>query len=427
MGMELREIAAPDFGAGADREEWMARTRLLASRGLSVPAAAAQTGMRATGASQSAAEKPYILGLFADDDKLIGTGSLIDGIIQGVAVDAAAEGEGAAARIVTALIKEASARGQRRVFLYTKPEEAPRFEGLGFGLLAETDGKDAAHAETASAPDGKAEGAALLEWGPDSIEVYKKSLEQLSAGRPEDAGILVMNCDPFTLGHRWLIGEAARRSPWVYVLVVEEEASVFPFSARLAMVRGGCAGLANVSIIPGGPYAISRATFPDYFFKVDALTAASSPDRASLGAGRMPEAIAAVHAALDLELFKKHLAPALRARTRYVGEEPFSPTTAMYNSLMRAILSRSGGSQTNAMHPEYRNAGIGAAGPEWALKVCELPRLCIEGEPVSASRVRSLIAQGNIDAARRYLPDSTWRWLLSPEGQELAERLRRSS
>jgi|GEM_PF-105410 len=379
---ELREIA--------DRSEWEARSRLLSSRGLSLP----EDSRQLAGTSGILA-----LGLF-EGEKLIATGSLIDGILQGIAVDAEEEGSGAAAKILTGLIKRASARGQRHLFLYTKPAEAPRFASLGFVLLAETElGGELAGMN-----------AALLEWGPDNIAAYREGLQKCAMGRPDGAGIIVMNCDPFTLGHRWLIQKAASESPWLYILVVEEEASVFPFAGRLAMVREGCAGLSNVTVIAGGPYAISRATFPDYFLKADALPGSGMT-------GRKPEAIALVHAALDLELFKRHIAPSLKARVRYAGEEPYSPTTAMYNGLMRDILEKPALSS-----PADACARNAAGCPDWNLRIRILPRFEIGDKPVSASAVRRALAEGA--SADALIPESTRRWLSSPEARPVLEKLR---
>ncbi len=76
-----------------------------------------------------------------------------------------------------------------------------------------------------------------------------------------------MNANPFTLGHRHLVEQAAAQCDALHLFVVREDASFFPFSARLEMVRAGVAHLPNVVVHEGSQYIISRATFPAYFLK----------------------------------------------------------------------------------------------------------------------------------------------------------------
>ena len=342
----------------AEPEELAARKELLESRGLSVPGG-----------------EDLILGFFGED-RLVATGSLVGNILEGIAVEKAAEGEGAASMVVTALIKRAVEKGQRRVFIYSRPEEAKRFELLGFTLLA-----------TASVPESGL-GASLLEWGMDGIAAFRRMLAGVSSGRPDNAGAVVMNCNPFTLGHRHLVEFAASRRPWLYVIVVEEDRSLFPFHVRLRLVRDGTSDLSNVTVIPGGPYVISSATFPTYFTRIQ-------------GAEK-DERITELHAVLDLELFRNHIAPPLKVSERFVGTEPYCRVTSAYNRMMKTVFS----------------AGNGG------LEVWEMPRFELGGVPVSASAVRDCIRQGRLAEAEPFVPESTWTWLNSPEAAPVLQRIR---
>jgi [citrate (pro-3S)-lyase] ligase len=342
-------------------DELAARGRLLAESGLAVPGG-----------------EELILGLY-EDENLIATGALVGAVLQGIAVSPAARGEGAAAAIVSSLITAAVARGKEQLFLFTQAKEAVRFEALGFSLVA-----------TAGAG-----GAALLEWGSRGIERWLDGVRILAEGKPEGAGAVVVNCNPFTLGHRALIESAAAKVPWLYALVVEEDRSLFPFAARLELVRRGTADLPNVTVMAGGPYVISSATFPTYFIR----PAADGTDRAD-------KAIE-MHAALDLAIFRSRIAPALRVTDRFVGTEPYCATTASYNRLMKSILAS----------PE----GDGAP-----LRVHEMPRFERGGAAVSASTVRSLIRSGKLAAVEDIVPATTWAWLNSPEAAPVLERIRRS-
>ncbi|MBR3786141.1 MAG: [Firmicutes bacterium] len=277
------------------------------------------------------------VGVFDDaDGSLAATGSLKGDMLQGMAVDPARQGEDLTARVLTALIGEA--RDAQSLYLFTKPEKALQFTGLGFRLVAK------------ARPY-----AALLEWGRDSVGQYRAQLESVrtAAGLDKDAvaGALVMNCNPFTKGHRYLIETAARACDHVFVLVVEEDLSRFAFRDRLELVKQGTADLQNVMVIGGGRYAVSDLTFPSYFTK--------------------EEKVADAHAAMDAELFATVIAPALGISRRFVGTEPHSAVTKVYNETLEKRL------------PKY---GIG---------VIEIPRLEQGGDVVSASRVRELLDIGD--------------------------------
>lgn len=53
------------------------------------------------------------------------------------------------------------------------------------------------------------------------------------------SGAIVMNCNPFTKGHRYLIEQALKTVEYLYIFVVEEDKSYFKFQDRLKMVKGG--------------------------------------------------------------------------------------------------------------------------------------------------------------------------------------------
>ena len=155
---------------------------------------------------------------------------------------------------------------------------------------------------------------ALLEWGRFGITEYCRSIKAQAGIVCGNASAIVMNCNPFTLGHRYLIETAAAQSSRVYVFAVQEDISVFPFDERLRLIREGTAHLSNVTVIPGGRYIVSSLTFPSYFTKDTQLAAAQC--------------------AIDVEIFLKHIVPTLGIKRRYIGTEPFSPVTEIYNTTM---------------------------------------------------------------------------------------------
>ncbi len=350
------------------KTELAERAKLLASRGLTVPEG-----------------EGLVLGLY-QDERLVATGALVRNVLQGIAVDAGFEGEGAAAAIVSSLIKRAIDMHIDQLFLFTTNEEASRFVDLGFSRIA-----------------GVPKGAALLEWGSGGIESYLKALRDTARGKPERAGAVVVNCNPFTAGHRALIEYAAAHSPWLYVLVVEEDRSLFPFEVRLKLIREGTEVLSNVTVIAGGPYIISSATFPTYFIRPDREEAAQKAVR--------------MHAALDLVTFRTWIAPALGVVRRFVGTEPYCGTTSVYNETMKAVLPVTEAAEMESWGLELETSPI---------DVVEIPRFEIDGKPVSASKVRDLIREGRLSDVEQLVPPTTWKWLNGPEAGPVLDKIRHS-
>ena len=316
------------------------------------------------GLTRSNQAPQYTVGIYEEDgEELLATGSLVGSMLQMLAVDPDRQGEDLLAKLVTHLLREAFQQGICQVYLFTRYEKQAFFQGLGFSLVADVPGK-----------------AALLEWGQEGIQTYCRRLRAQVPPAEGSTGALVMNCNPFTLGHRYLIEQAANLCDRVVVLAVEEDLSLFPFEVRLSLLRQGTADLPKVTVIPGGRYVISSLTFPSYFTKAQEL--------------------AEVQAYLDAEVFRRHLVPALGIQYRFLGTEPLSPVTQLYNQVV-----------TRTLEP----AGV---------SVRLIPRLEVEGEPVSASRVRALLGEGRMEAIRPLVPHCTWQYLNSPDCSGIRRRLR---
>ena len=279
-----------------------------------------------------------------DGDKIAATGSLDGKICKCIAVSPAYQGEGLSATVLTALRKEAFDRSQRHLFLYTKPKNRWMFEDLGFFAVAET-------ADT------------LL------MENKRRGLSDFLAAQtqPETPGVVgavVANCNPFTLGHRYLVEQAASQVDTLHLFVLSEDKSFFPAADRMMLVKQGVAHLNNVIVHPTGDYLISAATFPTYFIK----------DK-----DRIPE----IRCQLDLEVFANHFAPALNITRRFVGTEPLSPVTDAYNRQMMGFLPKKG------------------------IEVTLIQRKELDGGPISASRVRALLEERKWEELSRLVPETT--------------------
>lgn len=314
---------------------------------------------------------PDYIALAEDTEgRLAATASLTGSVIKMVAADSQWQEAGLSGVVISALMRTAGEKGLYHLFIYTKPEMADRFAGLGFRPLA-------------AAPS-----AVLMESGAPGIAQYKEKLaaERIKAEKDgaAPAAAAVMNCNPFTLGHLHLIEEAARGAARLYVIVVEEDASVFPFADRISLVQRGTAHLPNVCVIGSGSYAVSAATFPTYFLK----------DRAEPAAAK-------VQAELDASLFGLLFVKELGITRRFVGTEPFCPVTAVYNEALKASL------------------------PSFGCAVTEIERIQADGAAISASRVRAMLAGGTEpEVLSALLPSVTIDYLKSAKGAEIIKKLR---
>lgn len=296
----------------------------------------------------SAEELPEKTVLIFDGELPVATGSRQGNILKYLAVAESHQGQDLTAKVLTALREDAFREGIDHLFLYTKPQNKYLFTPLFFYPVAQTGS------------------VLLMEDRPDGIRKFLNA--QPAEKTTGIVGAAVMNCNPFTLGHRYLIEQAARECDRLYVFVLSEEQPPFPAADRLELVRLGTRDLPNVTVLPTGPYLLSAATFPTYFLK----------DRESAGN---------VQCALDVEVFAKYYAPHFGITRRFVGSEPLSPMTSRYNQVLQEQLPRRG------------------------VEVTEFPRLEIDGTPVSASAVHALLGTGQPEALKKLVPQTTLDYL----------------
>ena len=351
----------------------------------------------------------YYAAVLDDDGEMIAGGGLKDDVIKCIAVDDAHKGEAIANTLVSHLISHANQEGYSCIKLFTKPKNRQLFESLSFRLLAEA--PEAILMETGiGGISNTVEALKKIKEESEKYKEYNKECKEDSKECKEDSkeckeeektnlntstpqhlisqhlntstphistpqhlntstprgGVVVMNCNPFTLGHRYLIEQAAKQVERLYVMVVREDCSLFAYTERKAMVERGVADIENVNVIDGSDYAISRATFPTYFLK------------------RLDDA-ADTQMLLDLDLFRRHIAPALGATVRFVGTEPTDQLTRRYNQLMHEALK----------------------------DVRETARLEKDGYAVSASRVRKAMEEGDMNTIRQLVPPTTLPYIIA--------------
>jgi [citrate (pro-3S)-lyase] ligase len=283
--------------------------------------------------------------------RLVACAGLEANVVKCVATDPLARGESIALKVVSEMIHVAHDLGHDHLFLYTRPNNIAFFTGCGFYPVVEVPGL-----------------VALMENTPIGVSAYCRALAGLR--RPGSVvGSIVVNANPFTLGHRYLVEQAAARCDVLHLFVVAEDASFFPYAERFELVKAGIAGIARVVLHPGSQYMISRATFSSYFFKEKNV-------------------VGDCFTAVDLLIFREHIAPALGITHRFVGTEPFCRTTNKYNADMMYWLQ----------------ADLSAAAP---IKVVEIPRTEHDAIPISASEVRRLLAANDFDRIASLVPPTT--------------------
>ena len=64
--------------------------------------------------------------------------------------------------------------------------------------------------------------------------------------------------------------------------------------------------------------------------------------------------------------------------------------------------------------------------PQCGIKIVVMKRLQVDGEAVSASKVRDLIRQDDWEGIKKAVPASTLNYLLSPEAKEILVKIRGS-
>lgn len=278
-----------------------------------------------------------------ENNEIIATASLDGATVKCVAVSPSHQGEDLTAQIMTAVFTQAAQQGLRHLMLYTKPHNQYLFQSFGFHPVIRT------------------ADCLLMENRRDG---FRDFLSRIPTSSQSPVGCIVAHCNPFTLGHRYLIETAASECGHVYVFILSEDRGMFSPEARIRMARESCRDISNVSFHPTGPYMISSATFPSYFIK----------DKV-----RVDD----IHCEMDIRLFGEKIAPALGITRRYVGTEPDCAITARYNQRMREML------------------------PRFGVSLIEVERRMSGGNPISASRVRQLLSRGQTDTLSSLLPSDT--------------------
>lgn len=203
-----------------------------------------------------------------------------------------------------------------------------------------------------------------------TIRQYVNELEKLSKYNSDNAGAIVMNANPFTKGHQFLVEQAVEQVDHLYVFVLEEDKSFFKFKDRFELVKKGTKHLKNVTVLPSGKAIISSITMPGYFTKET-----DSSQR--------------LDASSDIAIFGNLIAPACKITKRFVGDEPFCKVTEQYNEQMKLSLNEFG----------------------IELVIINRHTTLEDNDIISATKVRKLLNEKDFDTLKKYVPDSTFSFL----------------
>ncbi len=293
-----------------------------------------------------------------DGQRLIATASATKNIIKCVAIDPEYQHQNHLNFLMSKLIKQLS-EDHRHLFVYTMPEHVAIFKSLGFKEIVQT------------------MNLSFMELFGDIKASLKALRDNYDLDKSQKASV-VINANPLTNGHLHLIKTAASASKHLIVFVVSEDRSFFSFEDRFNIIKAALRSYENITVLPTMDYLVSYATFPKYFMKRE-------------------QTIKEEHALIDVLTFKQHYMKIFNINARFVGEEPYSPTTNTYNQTMKHYLGD-------------------------ALKIIE--RKTVDEQPISASTVRRLLKQNGLKAIERYVPKSTLDYLNSPEGQRIIKELK---
>ncbi|MCK9328519.1 MAG: [citrate (pro-3S)-lyase] ligase [Sphaerochaetaceae bacterium] len=306
----------------------------------------------------------YIAAIFDSDSNVIATGSAFRNMLRCFAVDSAHRGEGLLNLIVTHLAEVQADRGNSHLFIYSKAIYSSFFEKLGFHEIARVD-----------------DSFVFMENCKDGFSSY---IDALARTRFEEgiSGAVVMNANPFTKGHQYLLEKACSECDHLHLFIVSEDLSIIPYSVRYSLVKEAIKNLDKIIIHDTGSYIISSATFPSYFLK-DEISVAQAQAR------------------LDAIVFTK-IAKALNITVRFVGNEPLSAVTSIYNDVLRSQLPKEG------------------------ISFRIIPRLKVNGVPISASNVRKAIKEDDWATVKALLPSSSYDFFRSSDAAPIIRRIKES-
>lgn len=211
----------------------------------------------------------------------------------------------------------------------------------------------------------------------EELKEYEENLKlyRLKNCEEKQIGSIVMNANPFTLGHKYLVEYAAKLVDHLYIFIVQENSDAFSFLDRFYMVQEGCHEYTNVTVLSGGKIMASVYSFPAYFQRNGTYDVNVDPS-------------------MHLRIFAEQICPILGINQRFFGEEPTDEVTNQLNIYANDVL------------------------PGYGVKVTIIKRKKEKGEYISAGTVRRMMQEGRYEEIRNYVPASTFNRLIELSKRE---------
>ncbi len=291
-----------------------------------------------------------------DGFKIVGSGGIAKNILKCIAIDESMRGEGFVLSLMSELLKLAFELNRHELFLFSKFENKECFESCGFTLIEQV--KD----------------EIVFMQNSNSLDLYKQSLKQYKK-QAKKVACIVMNANPFTLGHLHLVKQASNMCDFVHVFVVKEDASLFSYEKRYDLICKNLVSFCNVFVHKGSEFVISKTTFPSYFLKDS-------------------KQVNSLYSKLDAQIFANHIAPVLGINIRFVGDEPFCEVTNEYNKQLKIACEKQG------------------------IELRVIKRKDIDGQIISASKVREFYLHKDFANLQKFVPKITFDFLKNEDLKE---------
>lgn len=299
--------------------------------------------------------------LVYDNDLLIATSSLANNVMKCFLVSPKYTNQNITNLMFSHLVSHLNQKNIFHYFVFTVPNNEGIFTSLNMKTVVMT------------------MNTVLLEGGDEINNILGNLKKEYNVGDNKKAAVII-NANPMTLGHLYLIETAAKENLEVLVFVVSEDLSSFPFADRFEIIKKATSHLENVIVLPTLSYLVSKITFPKYFLREDQLI----KDEQTL---------------VDVLVYKEYYTKIFNITMRYLGEEPFSFNTKKYNKVLKDYLGS---------------------------RVKIIKRKEIDSDIVSASLIRKLIKEDSLEEMKKYVPQATYEYLVSDKGQIVVNKIKDS-
>jgi [citrate (pro-3S)-lyase] ligase len=299
--------------------------------------------------------------LLYDKDEVVGTASLSNNVMKCFLVREDYKNMNLTNKMFHHLEEILNEKGINHFFVFTSPENEKIFISLNMHKIVET------------------MNTVLFEGGKNITNVLMDLKKEYKVSDNKKACVII-NANPMTNGHMYLIETASKENEEVLVFVVSEDISSFPFEDRFDIIKKATQHLENVIVLPTLSYLVSKLSFPKYFLKEDQL-------------------INEEQTLVDVLVYKKYYRKIFTINKRYLGEEPYSFNTNKYNETLVNYLN---GHIEIVKRKEHLN------------------------KPISASLVRQLIKSEHLNRIREYVPQATMNYFETEKGKKTIKRIQSS-